>query len=109
MLARVPRVALVGLVVSLFGISGALSKAQAPEQSSNRPISFFIFPPGFSGARVGDDAVHAQFQEIVEHLGQRSSYGSVGVALNYPYLTFVTGKGARKFCGRSGSNQVLRS
>ncbi len=102
MLARVPRVGLVGLVVSLLGIFCALSKAQAPEQSSNRPISFFIFPPGFSGAREGDDAVHAQFQEIVEHLGQRSSYGSVGVALNYPYLTFVTGKGPGRFAVDQG-------
>jgi hypothetical protein len=91
------RVALVWCVALFPGQAGLPSQAHAPEQSPHRPISFFIYPPGFSGAQQGDDAVRAQFQEFIDHLGHRSRYGSVGIALNYPYLTFVTGHGPASF------------
>ncbi len=97
MLARVPRVVLVWCVALFLGQACSVSQAQAPEKSSHRPISFFIYTPGFSGAEHGDDAVRAQFQEFIDHLGSRSRYGSVGIALNYPYLTFVTGHGPASF------------
>jgi hypothetical protein len=97
MLARAPRVVLVFCVALLLGQALALPQAQAPEKSGHRPITFFIYTPGFSGARNGDDAVRAQFQEFIDHLGSRSRYGSVGIALNYPYLTFVTGHGPASF------------
>ena len=86
-----------GCVALLLGQPCSLSQTQAPERSHHRPISFFIYPPGFSGARRGDDAVRAQFQEVIDHLGNRSRYGSVGIALNDPYLTFVTGHGPASF------------
>jgi hypothetical protein len=97
MLARAPRVVLVWCVALLLGQTCSLPQAQAPEKSPHRPISFFIYTPGLSGATQGDDAVRAQFQEFVAHLGNRSRYGSVGIALNYPYLTFVTGHGPASF------------
>jgi hypothetical protein len=73
------------------------SQAQATAKSPHRPISFFTYTPVISGAPNGDDAIRAQFQEFVDHLGNRSRYGSVGVALNYPYLTYVTGRGPASF------------
>jgi hypothetical protein len=94
---RTPRVVLVWCVALFLGQACSLSQAQAPEKSPHRPISFFIYTPGFSGAQHGDEAVRAQFQEFIDHLGSRSHYGSVGIALNYPYLTFVTGHGPSSF------------
>jgi hypothetical protein len=95
--ARAPRAVFIWCVALLLGQARSLPQAQAPEKSPHRPISFFIYTPGFSGAEHGDDAVRAQFQEFVDHLGSRSRYGSVGVALNYPYLAFVTGHGPASF------------
>jgi len=97
MLARAPRVVLVWCVAWFLGQAYSLPQAQAPEKSRQRPISFFIYTPGLSGAQHGDDAVRAQFQEFIDHLGSRSRYGSVGIALNYPYLTFVIGHGLGSF------------
>jgi hypothetical protein len=81
----------------LLGQACSPLQAQVPEKSPHRPISFFIFTPGFSGASEGDEAVRAQFQEFVDHLGSRTRYGSVGIALNYPYTAFVTGQGPTSF------------
>lgn len=76
----------------LLGQAYSTTLAQSPENSRPRPISFFIYADS-SIADHGDDAVRAEFQEFVDHLGNRSRYGSVGIALNYPYLTYVTGRG----------------
>lgn len=97
MLARVPRVVLAWCVALFLGQACSVSQAQAPEKSSHRPISFFIYTPGFSGAEHGDDAVRAQFQEFVDHLGGHSRYGSVGIAINYDYAEYVTGHGPASF------------
>lgn len=97
MLDRAPRVVLVGCVAALLlGQARSLPQAQAPEKSRRHPISFFIYADS-SIAEHGDDAVRAEFQEFVDHLGNRSRYGSVGIALNYPYLTYVTGRGPASF------------
>ena len=77
MLARAPRVVLAWCVALLLGQSCSLPQAQAPEKSRHWPISFFIYTPGLSGAQHGDDAVRAQFQEFIDHLGSRSRYGSM--------------------------------
>jgi hypothetical protein len=95
--AKVLRGVLAWCAAFLLGQACSLPQAQAPEKSRHRSISFFIFPPGFSGAEHGDDAVRAQFQEFVDHLGNRSRYGSVGIALNYPYPAFVTDHGPASF------------
>jgi hypothetical protein len=97
MLARALRVVLIWCVALFLGQVCSPLQAQAPERSPHRPISFFIFTPGFSGASHGDDAVRAQFQEFVDHLGSRSRYGSVGIALNYDYAECVTGHGPTRF------------
>ena len=96
-LAMAGRLVILCCTAFSLGSSCCVSMAQSSGKSGDRPISFFIFPPGFSGAKQGDDAVRAQYQELVSHLGDRSRYGSVGVALNYPYLTFVTGNGPKQF------------
>ena len=96
MLARAPRVVLVCCVALLLGQTRSFPQAKAPEQSRHRPISFFIYTDS-SIAEHGDGAVRAQFQEFIDHLGNRSRYGSVGIALNYPYLTYVTGRGPASF------------
>lgn len=88
---------LVWCVALLLGQSCSPSHAEATAKSPRRQISFFIYTAVISGAPHGDDAIRAQFQEYVDHLGDRSRYGSVGIALNYPYLTFVTGHGPTKF------------
>jgi hypothetical protein len=62
-----------------------------------RPISFFIYTPGLSGAELGEATVRAQFQEFLNHLGNQSEHGTVGVALSYPYTAFVTGTGPENF------------
>lgn len=97
MLSRALRVVLVSCVALLLGQACSLSQAQAPKKSRHQPIFFFIYTPGFSGAEHGDDAVRAQFQEFVDHLGDHSRYGSVGIALNYPYTVYVTGHGPASF------------
>jgi hypothetical protein len=80
----------------LLGHAKSFPQAQVPEQSRRRPITFYIYADS-SVAEHGDDAVRAEFQEFVDHLGNRSRYGSVGIALNYPYLTYVTGHGPGSF------------
>ena len=96
MAARVPRVLLVWCVALLLGQTRLLPQTRAPEPGPYRPISFFIYADS-TIAEEGDGAVRAHFQEFVDHLGYRSRYGSVGIALNYPYLTFVTGRGPANF------------
>jgi hypothetical protein len=83
-------------VALLLGQVRSLPQAQALEKSPHRPISFFIYADS-SIAEQGDGAVRAEFQEFVDHLGSQSRYGSVGIALNYPYLTYVTGRGPASF------------
>src|SRR5579859_4010150 len=97
MLPGAPRFVLACCVVLFLGQARSLPQEQAQPSIPDRHISFFIYPPGFSGASHGDDAVRAQFREFIDHLGRRSHYGSVGIALNYPYLTFVTGHGPASF------------
>jgi hypothetical protein len=87
---------LVWSVALLLGQARSLPQAQAQEKSPRRPIYFYIYADS-SIAEHGDNAVRAEFQEFVDHLGNRSRYGSVGIALNYPYLTYVTGHGPRSF------------
>jgi hypothetical protein len=87
---------LVWCVALLLGQARSLPQVQGPEQSRHRAISFFIYADS-SVADHGDGAVRAEFQEFVDHLGSRSRYGSVGIALNYPYLTYVTGRGPASF------------
>lgn len=84
-----------GVALSL-GQARSLPQTQATEQNPHRPISFYIYADS-SIAEHGDAAVHAEFQEFVDHLGSRSRYGSVGIALNCPYLTYVTGRGPASF------------
>jgi hypothetical protein len=96
MSVRAPRVMLVWCVVLLLGQTCSPAQARAPEQSRRRPISFYIYADT-SIAEYGDNAVRTEFQEFVDHLGNRSRYGSVGIALNYPYLTYVTGRGPGSF------------
>jgi hypothetical protein len=106
--AKALRVALIWCVTLSLGQASSVPQAQAPAAqapeksdpmpvSGRRPISFFIYTPGFSGASQGDAAVRAQFQEFIDHLGNHSRYGSVGIALNYPYTEFVTGHGPASF------------
>lgn len=97
MLARARWGVFVWCVALLLGQACSFPQTQAPEKSRHWPISFFIYTPGFSGAEHGDNAVRAQFQEFVDHLGNHSRYGSVGIALNYPYTAFVTGHGPASF------------
>jgi hypothetical protein len=96
MQARAPQVFLIGCLALLLGQTCSLPQKRAPEQSRRGPISFFIYADS-AIAEDGDAAVHSQFQDFVDHVGDRSRYGSVGVALNYPYLTFVTGRGPANF------------
>ena len=96
MLTRCPRALLVWSVALLSGQACSHPQTRAPEQSGHRPISFFIYADS-SIAEHGDGAVRAEFQEFVDHLGSQSRYGSVGIALNYPYLTYVTGRGPASF------------
>jgi len=96
MSGKAPRVVLVWCAALSLGQARSLPQAQAPEKGPHRPISFFIYADS-SIAEHGDGAVRAQFQEFVDHLGNRSRYGSLGIALNYPYLTYVTGRGPASF------------
>jgi hypothetical protein len=97
LLAGTPRVLLVVCVALLLGQAWLLPEAQAQKKSRYRPISFFIYTPSLSPAEHGDGAVRAQFQEFIDHLGDHSRYGSVGIALNYPYTVYVTGHGPASF------------
>jgi hypothetical protein len=96
MTAGALRSLLVCCISFFLGQACLLSQAQDPKQTRHRPISFFIYADS-SIADQGDGALRAEFQEFVDHLGSRSRYGSVGVALNYPYLTYVTGRGPATF------------
>jgi hypothetical protein len=96
MLGKAPRVVLVWCVALLLGQACSFSQVQGAKQNRHRLISFFIYAD-CSIAERGDGAVRAEFQEFVDHLGNRSRYGSVGIALNYPYLTYVTGRGPESF------------
>jgi hypothetical protein len=82
MAARITRVLLVTCFALLLGQTSLLPQTRALEQGRQRPISFFIYADS-TIAEDGDDAVRAHFQ--------------VGIALNYPYLTFVTGRGPGNF------------
>ena len=53
--------------------------------------------PGESEDAWTERAIEAQFLEIKGHLGSSSSYGRVGIGLNYPYTVFLEGAGPDHF------------
>jgi hypothetical protein len=86
-----PRRISLSFLLVLAGLSGLAVARPASSGALPKPIAFFIYTPGLSGAERGADAVRAQFREFLDRLGPKSDYGSVGIALNYPYTTFVSG------------------
>ncbi len=86
--------------VKLFGIIALSFVGCAhvePKTDSPKPIAFYIFIPHLCPGKSGEKAVRAQYREFLDHLGHASQYGSVGVALNYPYTAFLVGDRPNNF------------
>ena len=101
-----PRRISLSFLLVLAGLSGLAVARPASSGALPKPIAFFIYTPGLSGAERGADAVRAQFREFLDRLGPKSDYGSVGIALNYPYTTFVSGTVPANFAVRMSSNSM---